>query len=211
VRWLAVAILGVGACTFRSHATGADAPSGSEPPPVAIDGPNPVIDARPDAPPDACVDDDSDGECNAVDSWPCGPDPTPPATTVAMMGNNGATKMTFTQISANGSQLVAIGPGQAIALSFHYVITDTACQSACVDQIEIGYVPGGRVECGFDHPVSKQTGAIGDVTTTLDAPSQPGEYDIRTNIGQNTSCGTTSQWWSSQPSDTRTIVRVCVH
>lgn len=211
MRWLAVAILGVAGCTFRSHATGADAPSGSEPPPVAIDGAISIVDARPDAPPDACLDDDHDGICNAADDWPCGADPTAPAQTVMMTGNNGATKMTFTQISANGSQLVVIGPGQSIALSFHYVVTDTACSMACIDQIEIGYVPGGRVECGFDQAVPKQSGAIGDVTTTLPAPSQPGAYDIRTNIGQNTACGTTTQWWSSQPSDTRTIARVCVH
>jgi len=42
-------------------------------------------------------------------------------------------------------------------------------------------------------------------------PAQPGAYDIRTNIGQNNSCGTTTSWWASSPGDGRTIARVCVH
>lgn len=210
--WRSLALMFVAGCSFHAHAIDGDAPAG---PTVdgRVDAPHDtmMIDAAVDAPPDACSDSDGDGICDSVDDWPCGAKPTAPSTTVTMMGNGTATKMVETQISVNGAQMVVAAPGATIAVAFHYVVTDTACPSACIDQIEIGYVPGSRKGCVFDQTVSKTTGAMGDATTSLTAPMTAGAYDIRTNIGQNTSCGSTTSWWAGTPDDTRTIARLCVH
>jgi hypothetical protein len=214
-----VLVLAVG-CSFRPHAIDGDAPA-----PPMIDGrvdaphdarldarPDAPADARPDVPPDACVDVDHDGICDSVDDWLCGVKPAAPGDTVTMTGNNGATSITLTTISAGGSQLLDTTAGATFALSFHYDITDTACASACRDQIEVGYVPGTRIGCMFDAVVSKTNGASGDVSKNETAPTTAGVYDLRANIGQGNSCGTQTAWWANvTPPDTRTIAKVCVH
>ena len=211
-----MALIVLGACSFQPRA--AVTGGGDDAAPVDGVRHDASIDARPidarplDAPPDACSDVDSDGTCDNVDDWPCGPDPTPPGSTVTMTGNNGATNMVLSNISVNGSQLVIVQPGGSLAAAFHYAVTDTACPSGCVDQIELGYVPGHRLRCVFDQTVSKQNGASGTASATLTAPLVADEYDLRTNIGQGNSCGTQTQWWANvPPDDTRTIARVCVH
>ena len=168
-----------------------------------------MVDA-PDAPPDACVDSDHDGICDDVDGFLCG-DPAPPATTVDMTGNNGDTDITLTSIKANGAQMLTVTPGASIAVAFSYQIEDTACSQACRDQIEVGWVPGTRLGCVFDATVNPNSGAQGNAAKTLTAPTAPGAYDLRANIGQNNSCGNTTTWWSSTPGDSRTLARVCVH
>jgi len=169
-----------------------------------------MVDAR-DAPPDACVDSDSDGICDDVDNFLCG-NPTPPGATVHMTGNNGDTDMVLTSIKANNAQMLNVAPGGSVVVSFHYAIKDQACSQACRDQIEVGWVPGGRSGCMFDAVVNAQTGVQGNTNPkTLTAPTAPGAYDIRANIGQNNSCGATTTWWSSTPGDSRTLARVCVH
>lgn len=207
--WRSLALMFVAGCSFHAHAVDGDAPVQMVD--ARVDAPHDATMVTIDAPPDACSDSDGDGICDAVDTWPCGAAPTAPSTTVTMMGNGTATRMVETQISVNGAQMVVAAPGATLAVAFHYVITDTACSSACIDQIEIGYVAGSRKGCVFDQTVSKQNGALGDATTSLTAPTTPGAYDIRTNIGQNTSCGNTSSWWAGTPDDTRTIARLCVH
>jgi len=208
VRFAVLSVLA--ACSFQARAlpTGrSDAPSGSSDAP----GDAKMIDARAkDAPPDACVDADHDGICDDVDDFLCG-DPTPPQATVEMSGNNGDTDIVLTSIKANNAQMLNVAPGASIAVAFSYRISDDACSQACRDQIEIGWVPGGRVGCVFDAVVSPNSDTVGNAAKTLTAPTQPGAYDIRTNIGQNNSCGTTTSWWASSPGDGRTIARVCVH
>jgi len=208
--WRRAGLLLLVGCSFHTNA-------------VLDDAPGRAIDARPDAPhdatvvaidappPDACIDVDSDGICDDVDTWLCGVAPTAPATTVTMTGNSGQTNVQLTTIAVNGVQLVEAAPGASLAVSLHYAITDTACPQACIDQIEIGLVTGGRKGCLYDHAVSESTGAMGNAAKTLTAPTTPGTYDIRTNLGQNTSCGTTTSWWNAEPDDTRTIARLCVH
>ena len=201
-------------CSFRPHAVESDAPTGPaidarvDAPHLTVDA---MIDGRPDAPPDACIDVDQDGICDSVDDWLCGTKPAAPSATVVMTGNSGATNITLTMISAGGSQFLDTTSGAAFQLGLHYDITDTACSSACRDQIEVGYAPGNRIGCVFDAVVSKTSGASGDVADTEHVPVATGVYDLRANIGQNNSCGTTTSWWPPGPDDTRTIARVCVH
>lgn len=207
--WRSVVLVCLVGCSFHPHALTEDAsPLGSDARP---DAPSDAAMLTVDAPADACVDSDADGICDAVDTWPCGAAPTPPGAAVVMTGNGGQTSITLTTISAGGSQMLVVAPGASYQVSFHYDITDTACSVACRDQIEIGYVPGNRLKCMFDATVSEATGASGNTSTNLAAPTTPGSYDLRANIGQNNSCGTTTQWWSSQPDDTRTLARLCVH
>ncbi|MBV8756949.1 MAG: hypothetical protein JO257_06735 [Deltaproteobacteria bacterium] len=210
-----LAVLSVlAACSFqpRSAVVGqGDAPPGSP------DGPH--VDARPvdarpiDAPPpDACSDQDGDGVCDNVDDWPCGAKPaSPPSTVVTSPGSQ--TTATLTQISANGSQLVVAAPNAAVSVSFHYAITDTACPGNCIDQLEVGWVPGGRAGCVFDQTVSQNNGASGTANGSFAAPGMRGVYDLRVAIGQNYSCTYmgASGWYHGQPASSTTIAKVCVH
>ena len=201
------------ACSFQPRAA---APGQSDAPGGSTDGPRidaRVVDARPlDAPPDACSDQDGDGVCDSVDDWPCGAKPaSPPGTVVTSPGS--ATTATLTQISANGSQLVVAAPNAAIAVAFHYAITDTACSSNCIDQLEVGWVPGARAGCVFDQAVSKTNGASGTANGTFAAPGTRGAYDLRVAVGQNFSCtyNGASGWYYGQPAASTTIAKVCVH
>jgi hypothetical protein len=207
----AVLVLAVG-CSFRAHAVDSDATV----PDARVDAPHDGMtdappDARPDAPPDACIDSDDDDICDDVDDWLCGEKPDAPGATVTMMGNNGATKITLTAITAGGGQFLDTTAGATFSLGFHYDITDTACSTACRDQIEVGYAPGNRIGCLFDAVVSKTNGATGNASHSETAPTMPGVYDLRANLGQNNSCGNTTSWWPPGPDETRTIAKVCVH
>ena len=64
----------------------------------------------------------------------------------------------------------------------------------------------------FDGVVSRSNGVTGSISRTEVAPSTPGSYDLRANIGQGNSCGTQTAWWANvTPPDTRIIAKVCVH
>ena len=195
-----------------------DAPVIGEPdaPVVVVDAPPTVmpVDAKPaDAPP--CADSDTDGICDNVDDWPCGAKPTDPGTMMTMTGNSGATNIKLTQVNLATTGRYAVATTQQnISITFSYTITDTSCPGNCVDQIEIGWVAGGRSSCPFDNAVSKQNGASGNISTMIRTPTNPGSYDLRANIGQNYSCtynGATGWWGGTTPSSTRTIARLCVH
>lgn len=181
---------------------------------VVVDAPTVLpVDAKPaDAPP--CADDDSDGICNNVDDWPCGTKPTAPNATMTMTGNDGDTVHTITQVNLDATGRLAVAVSQEnVAFSFHYDITDTSCPGNCVDQIEVGWVAGGRSGCPFDATVSKQNGATGNWAGTIRTPTNKGTYDLRANIGQNYSCtyqGATG-WWGGTPAASRTIAKLCVH
>jgi hypothetical protein len=209
--WRGLVLVLVAACSFRTHEIERDA-ARLPGPDAPVDVPRILVDAGIDVPPDACSDSDNDGTCDSVDDWPCGVKPNAPSTTVTMKGNSGKTVVTLTSISAGGSQMLVTAAGAPFQLGFNYAITDTACTSACIDQVEIGYIPGGRIGCMFDGVVSRSNGVTGSISRTEVAPSTPGSYDLRANIGQNNSCGTTTSWWLNAPPDqTRTIAKVCVH
>jgi len=202
-------VVAVGACSFRTHAAGDDGAG------AAVDASHGTIDAARDAAavsPDACADSDSDGICDAVDDWPCGAKPTSSGASVAI-AHGGATNASVTSISISGGQLIVVAPGAALPVQFHYAITDTACGGNCIDQLELGYVPGDRVECVFDQAVSKSSGATGNTSTSVNAPATAGSYDLRIGIGQNYSCtyGGASTWYYGQPDSTQTLAKLCVH
>jgi len=206
-----VALIVLGACSFQPRAAvtggGDDAAPGDG---VRHDA---AIDARPpDAPPDACSDGDSDGVCDDVDDWPCGArPPSPPSTVVSSPGSQ--TTATLTTISVAGTQLVVATPNQALAVSFHYKITDTACPGDCVDQLEVGWVPGDRAGCVFDQAVDQHGGEQGSAAGTFQAPGMAGLYDMRVAVGQNYSCTYQGAhtWYHGQPAASTTIAKVCVH
>jgi len=162
----------------------------------------------------ACSDADADGICDNVDDWPCGAKPTDPGTMMTMTGNNGATNIKLTQVNLKATGRYAVATSQQnISIAFSYAITDTSCQGNCVDQIEIGWVAGGRSGCPYDAVVSKQSGASGNISTMIRAPTNKGTYDLRSNIGQNFSCtynGASGWWGGTTPAATRTIAKLCV-
>jgi len=192
-----------------------DAPVAGSPdaPVVVIDAPTvSPVDAKPaDA---ACSDADSDGICDNVDDWPCGAKPTDPGTMMTMTGNSGGTNIKLAQVNLDSTGRYAVAMSQEnIAIAFSYDITDTSCPGNCIDQIEIGWVSGGRSGCPFDNVVSKQNGASGNISTMIRTPTNPGRYDLRANIGQNFSCtynGASGWWGGTTPSSTRTIAKLCV-
>lgn len=170
------------------------------------------VDAKPaDAP---CSDADADGVCDNVDDWPCGAKPTDPGTMMTMTGNSGATSMKLTQVNLDSTGRYAVAmPQENLSITFSYQISDTSCPGNCVDQVEIGWVSGGRSSCPYDAVVSKQNGASGNISTMIRTPTNPGVYDLRANIGQNFSCtyNGANSWWGSTPGTNRTIAKLCVH
>lgn len=181
---------------------------------VAVDAPV-MIDAvvTPDAPPCDDGDDDRDGVCNGDDDWPCGAKPADPAAIVMFVNNAGATETTITQATLDNTGRFAVGMAQKMMmLRFDYAIEDHACTNACIDQLEIGWVPGGRTACLFDAPVPKRGGASGAAMAQVRAPSAPGVYDLRVNLGQNYSCNHAgaSGWWGTTPGPQKTIAKLCV-
>lgn len=161
-----------------------------------------------------CPDEDGDGVCNVVDDWPCGVKPAAPSGAVMIVANSGLTNVAIDTTSLGGTGLFAVAaPSSTPSLTFQYAITDTACTGNCVDQIEVGWSPGGRIACPFDSGVSRIYGASGTITTTVTAPATPQSYDLRVNLGQNYSCnysGATA-WWGSTPGSNGTIAKLCVH
>jgi len=127
------------------------------------------------------------------------------------------TSMTLTMMAMGhpGSQMLVVTPGQALTFMLHYQITDTACDSGCIDQIEVGFIAGTRLGCVFDQTVPNPGGASGNSPQfALNAPATAGSYDFRAHIGQNYSCnynGATGWWANSPPLDAATMVKVCVH
>lgn len=158
-----------------------------------------------------CADADNDGVCNSDDAWPCGPAPAAPPSSYMLQRNGGATKLALSMISYAGQgQLAVVAANSSANLTLNYQFTDTACASNCRDQIEVGWTPGGRVGCAFDATVSKTNGTSGSGMRAMTAPATPGVYTIRANIGQNTSCGTTTSYWALEPASQAEVVTVCV-
>ncbi len=212
-----IAVVLVGGCSFEHGvlAPGDGGGSGSvDASGVASDAAviDAAIDARPIDPP--CEDADEDGVCNDIDDWPCGAKPSDPGATIAFSNNNGATNTTITGVSLDGGRLVVASPQEMLSLMLTYEIDDKACAQACIDQIEVGWVPGGRAGCVFDDEVPKQNGVDGTVSVMIRAPMTRQVYDLRVNLGQNYSCnyGGANGWWGgTTPAPTRTIAKLCVH
>jgi len=224
-RALAIGMLGLVALTAVGcrQLLGLDDPPGVPGAPTdatssATDATSSATDAPPDAVPDAppCPDADHDGICDAVDDWPCGPRPPAPSPTVVYAPDPKVT-LTVTSIQVglgSQTQLAVVPAGAAVPYQFHFQLSDQSCMNNCIDQIELGLVPGARLGCTFDGQVNATTGINGSTLQTFVAPTAPGAYDLRVNFAQNFSCnylGATN-WFpnGTPPPATLTIATICV-
>lgn len=194
----------VAGCSFRLNGAASrdDGPLPADAPTVR-DAPAKHLDAAPDAAPDAST-------------WPCGPMPTAPPTTVTLAPTGASLAMTAIDLSGQG-QLAIVAPNTTASLSLHMRLTDMRCMQ-CIDQLEVGWVQnntGNRSGCAFDNTVPNPGGVDQAITDfSITTPTTPGSYDLRTNIGQNFSCnaGGANNWWGgSVPVAATTIVKICVH
>ena len=115
-------------------------------------------------------------------------------------------------VSINGGDNVAfLSAGENFSLSISYSIEDCGC-STCIDQIEIGFVPGdAHSYCAYDGVPGCGTPVTGSSTQTVTAPSTPGFYDIRFGKRQDYGCFHSSDdWWGGTPPESRTIGAICV-
>jgi hypothetical protein len=181
---------------------------------IAPDVPG-MPDAAIDAPP--CADDDSDGICNAVDTWQCGPQPAMPGNVVTLDAEQSGDHQTVTLsgTSLGAGKLRTVAPGATFSVSAGYSILDCIC-TGCIDQIQVGLVPGTRKECVYsaNPPCTQSDTGTGSVTLT--APTTPGVYDVRFRVGQDYSCtgmsGNAVGWWTGQaPGVATTVAKICVH
>lgn len=201
---------GVGSPVADGPATTGDGP------PVVVDGATDAgTDAAIDAPP--CPDGDSDGVCDALDLWPCGPQPQPPGDPVTSDSISGGNHlaMTLTGTTLGSGKLRAVAPGATFTVTASYSILDCIC-TGCIDQIQVGLVPGTTKKCIYDANPSCSPASTGAGNVTLTAPSTPGVYDVRFRVGQDYSCtgnsGNNIGWWTNvAPDATTTVAKICVH
>ena len=181
------------------------------------DAPGPM-----DAP---CADDDHDGVCNAVDTWPCGAMPTnvpgmtfEVASTDAAMDfklGNGTTKIAIN----GGTTLVVMTRQQAVHFVFPWTAIDGRCPGNCIDQLEVGFHPQGaqaaghRAGCLIDQPINKNGGNTGTVddATQVTTPNATGVFELRAGIAQNYGCtyNNATDYYSGEPSTVMALF--CIH
>lgn len=97
----------------------------------SIDG---LVDAPSDAPStvaDApCADDDDDGVCNSMDTWPCGAPPTPPGIADHARRGGHGDRMTISLSNTaltGGQRLYTVAPGATFTVTANYSIIDCIC------------------------------------------------------------------------------------
>ena len=160
----------------------------------------PIDDAPADAPP---LKQDAPPDCTMQ--------PAAPADPIDESQNGGATTLRIKgfRISPTNSKYIVASAGDSFVVDFQYTWTDTSCASSCIDQVEIGYVPGDRVGCAFDGTVPKGPMVSGSPSYTMTAPATLGWTSIRIAIGQGLTCGT-GTWFEGPPPDTEIAGYVCV-
>ena len=224
MRYAALVLLA--GCGFSAPAGTAQPGDGSQPPPSdapkADAAPMPMIDAPIDSPIqpiDApCQDDDGDGQCNSLDTWPCGPTPTMPGNTITWDTVDGQQRhqtITLTNAAAGGAKLLVVAPGATFTVGAGYGILDCIC-TGCIDQIQVGLVPGATKKCLYDGNPNCATASTGTGNVSFTAPTTPGVYDVRFRIGQDFSCngnsGANTGWWTNvAPDPAQTVAKICVH
>jgi hypothetical protein len=143
-------------------------------------------------PADAVVIDDAGFDAAGdptLDAAPgCSMPPPAPADSIDEAENAGATTLRIKnfKVASTGTKYIVAAAGDSFMVTFDYTWKDTSCESGCIDQIEIGYIPGDRVGCPFDGQVPN--GLSGSSMFTLTAPALQGWTSIRIAIGQNFSC-----------------------
>jgi len=127
--------------------------------------------------------------------------------------NAGATTLRIKgfRISTTGSKYIVTSAGDSFMVDFQYTWTDTSCAGNCIDQVEIGYVPGDRVGCAFDGQVPKGQSVSGNPNYMMTAPATLGWTSIRIAIGQGLTCGTAGTWFEGPPPANEIAGYVCVH
>ena len=149
--------------------------------------------------------------------WACGIEPPPPPSTVTYMATQNGQDLTITLSATTfgGATLVTATPGEKLTFKTNFSIVDCVCPT-CIDQIEIGFVPGTREDCIYDaNPQSNND--CTNVTTgspfrSINVPTTPGVYDLRFRLGQDFSCNGHVGWWNNTPPDpAQTVAIVCVH
>jgi hypothetical protein len=196
-----------------------DAPKAPADAEVTADAPV-TVDAAPDAAIDAppCADVDNDGVCDSQDQWLCGPQPAMPGNTVTLddqqNGNHQTVTLTGASLGATG-KLRMVAPGATFTVTANTSILDCIC-TGCIDQIQIGLVPGPTKKCLYDANPPCQGADTGTGNVTLTAPTTPGVYDVRFRVGQDYSCegmsGNNTGWWTNMPpGPSTTVAKICVH
>lgn len=160
-------------------------------------------------------DTDLDGVPNACDGWPCGAAPPALAATVTWMSANENVTLSNIDVAGMGQQIVT-DPNQPLAVTATFSIVDCQCTN-CVDQIEIGLVPGGKHACLYSgNPQGSSapgcsTPTTGTETRPVTAPATPGVYALRFNRGNDNFCQATGAWWAgAAPGEGNTFARLCV-
>jgi hypothetical protein len=216
-------------CGFRPNAGVAQTGGGDDdanPGPMADSAPVTKVWQDAAEPMDApCADDDHDGVCNAVDTWPCGAMPTTvPGTTFELKSNDGGMDFnlgtTATKIQINGgTTLVVMTKQQAVHFVFSWTGDDGRCGGNCIDQLEVGFHPQGsqaaahRAGCLIDQPITKNGGSAGTVdnTTEVTTPNATGVFELRAGIAQNYGCtyNGATDYYSGEPSSVMALF--CIH
>jgi hypothetical protein len=159
---------------------------------------------------DACPgsDDRDDGDDDTIpdgcDDWPCGTEPT----VAGSVSRDGAT---ITEVDIEGSGRTAVvARGSMVTVELDYEIVDCMC-SGCWDQIEVGWVPGPRLDCVY-HGQPGCSADRGAPTRDFRAPMTAGSYDLRFFRAQDYSCYEHGRddWWLGMPDARTTIGVICV-
>ncbi len=152
---------------------------------------------------DDAQDTDGDGTPDGCDTCSLDGPLSPPITLPATYEG-----ITISAASINGAGNVAVVSASSIfAITMEFEIVDCVCPT-CIDQIQVGFVPGtGAEHCIFDD-VATCSGASGIDNSSMWAPGTPGEYEIRFGKGQDWNCGT--DWWDVEPPPETTVAVICV-
>lgn len=151
------------------------------------------------------IDGDGDGTPDGCDSWPCGTEPT-----VALPVT--VSEATVTSLSlGGGDNTVVASAGTTLTASVGYSIVDCGC-SGCIDQIEVGLVPGARSFCAYDGNPMCRTATTGTFPGTIAVPAASGVYEVRFTRAQDWSCNDEGRtdWWLGTPGGEGRIGVICV-
>ena len=130
---------------------------------------------------------------------------------VILLVNGMLAAVVVIQSRAGGGNVAVVDRSAMISLSLSYSITDCAC-TGCIDQIEVGWVPGARLFCAYDNNPRCSTASTGTSTQMVTTPSSPGLYDLRFGLAQDYSCfqGGRTDWFTGAPSAAGRVGVICV-
>jgi hypothetical protein len=149
-------------------------------------------------------------------TWSCGIKPAAPAATVThdKVENGQHEIIALSDTTVNGAAVIEVSPGTQLMISTQFSLVDCICPG-CIDQIEIGLVPGPRLACIYDaNPqvdMPCETPTTGMALVSKTAPLTAGLYELRFGIGQDFGCMFHPSWWQGTiPTPDTTVAYVCV-